>query len=434
MFRAKHSSMQSQAALIASSLSSLSELRPDEVRQIMELLNEPGLSRVIVTDEAACIAYDSADPDGSEGRYALFPEIAMALGGKQVFHAQLVEEAVAARVCLPVRNRASIVGAVYLYEYDAVQAALIRSLQRNLQRISLVVSLAAILLSVLLAFLMSRRIRSILGGIRGIGAGRYDSRVPVHGGDELSQIAGEINVLADRLQQTEAIRQRFVSDASHELKTPLAAITLLSDSIVQNDGMDGETVREFVYDIGREAERLTRVTQKLLELTRIGSRTRERRETVDLRRVAEEAMKMLSALAVERDVRLESNLDGGCLIYANADDIHQVIFNLVENAIKYNHSGGWVRVLLFATEGQAQLLVDDTGEGVPPEKLPHIFDRFYRVDESRTGEQSGSGLGLSIVRDTVEKHGGSVTAVPRETGGMRFRVSLPLQQSEEAAT
>lgn len=358
----------------------------------------------------------------------------MALGGKQVFHAQLVEEAVAARVCLPVRNCASIVGAVYLYEYDAVQAALIRSLQRNLQRISLVVSLAAILLSVLLAFLMSRRIRSILGGIRGIGAGRYDSRVPVHGGDELSQIAGEINVLADRLQQTEAIRQRFVSDASHELKTPLAAITLLSDSIVQNDGMDGETVREFVYDIGREAERLTRVTQKLLELTRIGSRTRERRETVDLRRVAEEAMKMLSALAVERDVRLESNLDEGCLIYANADDVHQVIFNLVENAIKYNHSGGWVRVLLFATEGQAQLLVDDTGEGVPPEKLPHIFDRFYRVDESRTGEQSGSGLGLSIVRDTVEKHGGSVTAVPRETGGMRFRVSLPLQQSQEAAT
>ena len=94
-------------------------------------------------------------------------------------------------------------------------------------------------------------------------------------------------------------------------------------------------------------------------------------------------------------------------------------------AIKYNVSGGSVQVLLFSREGQVHLIVDDTGEGVPPEKLAHIFDRFYRVDESRTGEQSGSGLGLSIVLDAAEKNGGSVSAENREEGGMRFRVSFP---------
>ena len=433
LFRAKYSSMQNQASLIASSLSSLSALRPEEVRKIMELLDEVGLSRVIVADEEARIVYDSTDNAENAGKYVLFPELVLALTGKNVFYARLEDGAVSGRASIPVVNRGQVVGAVYLYEYDTAQAALVASLQRDLLRISLAVSGAAVLLSLLLAALMTVRMRALLGGIRGIGAGRYDARVPVHGRDELSQLGSEINVLADRLQQTEAMRQRFVSDASHELKTPLSAITLLSDSIVQNDGMDRATILEFVGDIGREAERLGRVTQKLLELTRLGSAARETRESVDLKRVCEEALKMLRSLAEEQGIALESRLDEGCRVYANADDLHQVVFNLAENAVKYNVPGGLVRLLLYRKDQTVHLLVDDTGVGVPPDKLPHIFDRFYRVDESRTGEKSGSGLGLSIVRDTVEKHGGTVEAALRESGGMRFTVLFPALTGDKGA-
>ena len=392
----------------------------------MVLMDDLRLSRVLVTDEAGKIVYDSTD-SGSEnlGRYALFPEVGLAVSGKNAFRAELSEGAVESRAAMPVVNRERIIGAVYLYEYDTDQAALLSDLRRNLLRISEVVSLAALVVSLLLGYIMSRRTRRIQEGIHDISLGRYDTRIKGDGYDELAEISAEINVLADRLKETERVRQQFVSDASDELKTPLAAITLLADSIVQNDQMDRAMIREFVYDIGREAERLTRVTQKLQELTKLGSKTRESRGVVDMGRVAQEALKMLRAYAEQRSVTLSSTLAEGCRIYANADDIHQVIFNIVENAVKYNRKDGSVNVLLYRKEDRVEMLVDDTGLGVPEEKLQSIFDRFFRVDEARTGEQNGSGLGLAIVWDAVQKHGGTVTAENREVGGMRFRLSFP---------
>ena len=433
LFESKSSSMQNQAALIASSLSSLNTLQTDEVQKVMELLNEAGSSRVIVTDGDARILYDSVDSSLSQGRYVLFSEIILALEGKNVFYARLRDGALIGKACVPVVSRGGIIGTVYLYEYDAEQAALVTDLQNTLRAVSLGVIGAALMLAIILSLLMTGRIRNILSAMRSLGEGDYEARAQVRGKDTLEQLSREVNVLADRLQQTEAMRQRFVSDASHELKTPLAAITLLADSIVQTDGMPMPTVREFVYDIGREAERLRRVTQRLLELSRLHNGSVSLPEQVDLRKVSEEALKMLRPLAEERRVKLESSLDEGCLVLADPDDLHQVIFNLAENAIKYNVPEGQVRVLLYRQEGEARLLVDDTGIGIPEEKLPHIFDRFYRVDESRTGGDEGSsGLGLSIVKETVEKHGGRVEAQRREGGGMRFSVSFPLLVQEKA--
>ena len=426
MFEAKRSSMFNQASLFASSLSSLRTLQTEEVRKVMELLGVQNYSRVVVTDESAGVVYDSTELRSEElGRPAAEEEIGLALEGNNVFRSILRGGAVTSRASMPVMSRGRTIGAVFLYEYDTAQASFIDGLRQNLLRISLLTAAAALGLGVLLGYLISRRTRSILGGIRGIGSGNYDTRITDDGADELGEISREINLLADRLEKTENVRQRFVSDASHELKTPLAAITLLSDSIVQNEGMDRETTREFVADIGREAERLGRVTQQLQALTRMDSRSVERREAVDVRLVTEEALKMLRALAEQRGVELSGNMGGGCLVLANPDEIHQVVFNLAENAVKYNHPGGKVQVLLFRREDTVQLMVDDTGEGVPPEKLEHIFDRFYRVDESRTEEQGGSGLGLSIVLDAVRKNGGSVSASNREGGGMRFHVTFP---------
>lgn len=431
LFESKSSTMQNQASLIASSLSPLNTLHSDEVQKVMELLDKAGVARVIVTDEEARIVYDSVDGPSSRGRYVLFSEVILALEGKNVFSAKLRDGALTGKACVPVMTRGNTIGAVYLYEYDAEQAALVTDLQRILERISGAVIAAALLLAVVLSLLMTGRIRSILGAMRSLGEGDYQARSNVHGSDALEQLSREINVLADRLQQTETMRQRFVSDASHELKTPLAAITLLADSIVQTDGMPMPTVREFVYDIGREAERLRRVTQRLLELTRLHNPYEVEQEKVDLLRLTEEVLKMLRPLAQERSVKLESRLDRGCVVMANADELHQVVFNLVENAIKYNVPQGQVLVLLYSLEGEACLLVDDTGIGIPEDKLPHIFDRFYRVDESRTGGDEGSsGLGLSIVKETVEKHGGRVSAQRRESGGMRFSVTLPLIKPE----
>ncbi len=422
----KRSAMQNQSAIIASSLSSLTVLNADEVEKVIRLLGDLDVTRLIVTDPAASVLYDSSDNEGNAGRYALFPEITSALEGKFVFYYRFGDEATRSRAAVPVTYRGKVIGAVYLYEYSSEHARLVAALRQNLETISVAAFAASLLLALLLARLLNRRMRGMVRGIKNIADGNYQERIPIRGRDELDELARELNVLALRLEQTEELRRRFVSDASHELKTPLAGIRLLSDSIVQNEDMPPELLREFAQDIGQEAERLSRTTEKLLQLTRLDVPKKEKPVPVDLAEVARNALKMLEVLAAEKHVALERELDGGCLIWADPDDIHQVIFNLVENAVKYNVEDGRVTVLLYEREGEVRLHIDDTGIGIPEEDMPHIFDRFYRVDEARSSSRGGSGLGLAIVKETVEKYGGRVTASRRERGGTRFTVAFPL--------
>ncbi len=427
----KRSAMQNQAAIIASSLSALTTLNPEEVDKVIRLLGELDVARLIVTDPAATVLYDSSDQEGNVGRYALFPEITSALEGKFVFYYRFGEEATRSRAAIPVTFRGKVIGAVYLYEYSSEHTRLLAALRSNLETISVAAFAASLLLALLLAYLLNRRMRGMVNGIKNIADGNYGERIAVEGRDELDELARELNMLALRLQQTEELRRRFVSDASHELKTPLAGIRLLSDSIVQNEDMPPELLRDFAQDIGIEAERLSRTTEKLLQLTRLDLPKQERLGPVDLAEVIENALKMLRVLAAEKQVSLEPELASGCIIRAEADDIHQVIFNLVENAIKYNREDGRVTVLLYAREGEVRIHIDDTGIGIPAQDLPHIFDRFYRVDEARNSARGGSGLGLAIVKETVEKYGGRVSASQRESGGTRFTVTFPLWEEGE---
>ena len=261
--------------------------------------------------------------------------------------------------------------------------------------------------------------------------GNYDYSLTPRGRDEVTELAREFNDMTRRLESTDELRRRFVSDASHELRTPLASIRLLSDSVLQSGDMDEATMREFVADIGSEAERLQRMTEKLMRLTRMDSHVQSQRDRVDLKRAAEKAVHLLQPLAQSRNVTIFSELEEGCCVWASPDDMHQIIFNLAENAIKYNSFGGNVFLRLSKADGIVTLTVEDTGIGIPEEDLPHIFARFYRVDKARSGEVGGSGLGLSIVHDAVKNNGGEIRAFRRETVGTRFEASFP--EMKEAA-
>lgn len=430
LYEAKRNTMQNRAAVIASSLSTLASPNADEVEKVIRLLGEMDLTRLVITDSSAKILYDSSDNEGNRDKYALFSEVTAALGGNSVFYYNFSSDATKSRAAIPITYRGKIIGAVYIYEYSSEEAELINSLRINLGTISVGVFAAAILLAVLFSRFISRRLRSVVGAIKNVAAEKYNYRITVRGSDEIDELATEFNALADRLQKTEELRQRFVSDASHELKTPLAGIRLLSDSITQNQDIPPELLREFVQDIGLEAERLSRITEKLLSLTRLDVKREEKLGGVDIAAVIRDAMKMLKTLGAEKQVSIECELSDGCVIWANSDDIHEVAFNLIENAIKYNVKNGSVRVLLYAKDNRANLIIDDTGIGIPEEDMPHIFDRFYRVDKARNNDVGGSGLGLAIVKDTVEKHAGKVTVSRRESGGTRFTVSFPLYEGQ----
>lgn len=438
-YQTKQTSMQNQAAVLASALATGPEALTADgaARTVNLLLGSLGVTRVVVTDPSGLVLCDfqrevEGDAAGqyvqrtdTAGKYVLFWESVTALRGNNVFRSNYADGVFQSWAAVPVTYRSMTQGSVCLYEYDAEQGAMLQGIQRNLRSISIVICLVSLVMGVVFSKALTRRIAQLLRAVRTVREGEYSHRVSVRGGDELSRLADEFNELTGRLQTTEEVRRRFVSDASHELKTPLASIRLLTDSILQADHMDSETAREFLTDIGDEAERLTRITEKLLTLTRLDTARTVQAVPVDVGAVVERVEHMLSPLAKAVEVHLELHLQKGCVILATEDDLYQVAFNLMENAVKYNLPGGTVTVTLTADEQWVTLQVEDTGVGIPEEDLPKIFDRFYRVDKARSRAAGGTGLGLSIVRDTVLQHGGAVTARRREPEGTCFTVRFP---------
>lgn len=444
VFKSKAAALQSQTSVVASALSVSETLTPEGVEQSMLLLEDVTATRVLVTDSAGLVLYDSSELDRSVNRYALIDELIAALRGNDVFRSEYRENAFRSHAAAPIQYRGDTIGAVYLYEYDSAQANLLMSIQSNLRYLSLVICVVAAVLCLVFAKALSRGIGRLLRAIRTVRQGEYSHRVDARGRDELALLAGEFNQLTDRLQTTEEVRRRFVSDASHELKTPLASIRLLTDSILQSENMSPEMVRDFVSDIGEEAERLTRISEKLLTLTRLDAKVQIPHEPVDVGRVVLRVERMLRPLAQAVDVTLRCDLRTDCCILAGEDELYQIAFNLMENAVKYNLPGGQVTVCLRklaqvdadlalspSPYGYVMLEVSDTGVGIPDEDRDKIFNRFYRVDKARSRAAGGTGLGLSIVRDTVRLHNGVIRVEPGKTGGTRFEVVFPACEPPE---
>ena len=427
VFANKQETMLSQVSVMSSSLSGLEKLSVEGVVQVMELVDVYEFDRVIVTDEASRILYDSSEQERT-GATALYAEVLDALDGEAVFGSSYDGEAFVSRAAAPVVSYGEVIGCVYLCQRDTQQAELIAEIQGRLRGISIVAGALTLVVIVLFTKALTRRITDLVRAMRVVREGGYEYRIDPRGSDEVTELAEEFNDMSQRLQDTEELRRRFVSDASHELRTPLASIRLLSDSIVQSENMDEETMREFVTDIGSEAERLQRLTEKLMMLTKMDSGIEQRITEVDMKKVAESTVHLLEPLAEAKEVGISMSLADGCLINANEDSVYQIIFNLAENAIKYNVPGGMVYIILEARGGHAILTVEDTGIGIPDEDMEHIFSRFYRVDKARSREAGGSGLGLSIVHDTVSSFGGSIEVEHAENAGTRFTVHFPLAE------
>jgi len=266
--------------------------------------------------------------------------------------------------------------------------------------------------------------------MRIIHSGDYSHKVRLRGHDELNLLADEFNNLTERLQTSENKRRQFVSDASHELKTPLASIKLLSDSILQNE-MDMDTVKEFVGDIGNEAERLNRMSQKLLSLSRIESQEDGDCEIIFMAPTIQRVIKMLSGLASANEIDIITDYSQDAPILILEDDLHEIVFNLVENGIKYNRTKGQLFIRTYRDADNAVLSIRDTGAGIPPEALPHVFERFFRVDKARSRKSGGSGLGLSIVKNLVERNGGTIHVESTPEVGSVFTVTFPIFDTEE---
>ena len=230
-----------------------------------------------------------------------------------------------------------------------------------------------------------------------------------------------------KLETTEKARNEFVSNASHELKTPLTSMKVLTESLLHSEHFDEGLTREFLSDINFEIDRLTALVTDLLLLTQMDKQsTAFVFEDVNLGDVMERALKNLVMLAKSKEITIDAAINNECIVRGDNMRLYQMVTNLTDNAIKYTPEGGHIRVSLDAFEDAAYLRVQDNGIGIPKEDIDHIFDRFYRVDRARARDAGGTGLGLSIVYQIVELHGGTIEVQSEEGRGTLFTVRLPL--------
>lgn len=421
--------MLERSQLVAVEISELDVLNHSTVSKAINALGNLKVSRIVVTDKSGLGIYDSLPQMEAIGKYVMLPEVVEALRGNDVFSWQYEKAAMLSRAACPIVNGNTIVGSVYIVEYDMQQGAVMQYQQRSTLTVTIVLEVLLIIFSLIFSRAYSRRMRKLTDSIGTIRTGDYSRKVNVGGNDELTVLGDEFNDLVEILNASEETRRQFVSDASHELKTPLASIKLLSDSILQND-LDVETVREFVGDIGNEADRLTRMTQKLLSITKAEGNTDKEREITWIAPTVEKVARMVSANAAERNISVNVEIFQDCSILIIEDDLYQILFNLAENGIKYNNDGGSLTLSLTRIGDDAVLKITDTGVGIPQDAIDRVFERFYRVDKARSRQSGGSGLGLSIVKTMVERNDGTITVSSQENLGSTFTVTFPVFDME----
>ncbi len=314
---------------------------------------------------------------------------------------------------------------VYISQVQEIYESL-RDIQVKIMSWMVIVALAVLLVNMLVLRTITRPIGELNEGISRMGKGDLSARVSVRGKNEFSDLAKAFNSMSERLEQLDNSRNQFVSNASHELKTPLSTMKILIETLLYQDPMDTGMTKEFLNDINQEIDRLSRIVSDLLTLVNIDDGIKLNLEELDIGALLQDQVKRLTPLARENGIELDCSVKDSLEVNGDTLKLQQVVYNIIDNAIKYTPRGGEVHCTLARSGKTAVIRVADTGVGIPEADLPHIFDRFYRVDKARSRETGGTGLGLSIVRQFVLLHGGSIEAKSTLGKGSTFIIELPL--------
>ena len=293
-----------------------------------------------------------------------------------------------------------------------------------------VVGIALILVAMFSVFLADRMVRpihKITGAIENVTEGYSDDVLHVDTFTETRQLSEAFNKMLGRLKILDESREEFVSNVSHELKTPMTSMKVLADSLLEQENVPVEMYQEFMHDIAKEIDRENQIITDLLSLVKMDRSGQTMNiQSVNINDLLEQILKRLKPIAEKKNV--EMVMESFRPVNAEIDETKftLAVSNLVENAIKYNHENGWVHVSLNADHKYFFVKVEDSGIGIPEQDQAHIFERFYRVDKSHSREMGGTGLGLAIARNAVLVHRGSIKVYSNEGEGTTFTVRIPL--------
>jgi len=298
--------------------------------------------------------------------------------------------------------------------------------QKGILIIGIIVVLA-IFLGYILSTILVKPFARVTKAIEDLTDGYQNEEISVPDYTETALITDAFNKMLSRMKTLDESRQEFVSNVSHELKTPMTSMKVLADSLVGQQGVPEELYQEFLSDITEEIDRENKIITDLLSLVKMDKKAADMNiSNMNINELLENILKRLRPIADQR--RIDLILDSFRPVTADVDEVKftLAISNLVENGIKYNVDEGWVRVTLDADHKDFYVTVADSGLGIPEDSIERIFERFYRVDKSHSREIGGTGLGLAITRSSIAMHHGIIKVSSKEGEGTTFTVKIPL--------
>lgn len=391
----------------------------------LELLSNSYGGRFLLVDRDFKVIKDTYNED--EGKILISPEIIKCFKGENdsgyTRNGELLE------IAVPVKSPdvQQLQGAMLVtFSCSEIMATVYELEQKGVLIVAIIVALA-ILLGYILSTVLVKPFARVTKAIEDLTDGYQNEQISVPDYTETVLITDAFNKMVARMKVLDESRQEFVSNVSHELKTPLTSMKVLADSLVGQEGVPEELYQEFMRDITAEIDRENKIITDLLTLVKMDKKTSELNIShLDINQLLEAILKRLRPIADKRNIDLI--LDSFRTVEADVDEIKftSAISNLVENGIKYNVDDGWVRVSLDADHKYFYVTVADSGLGIPEDSIDRIFERFYRVDKSHSREIGGTGLGLAITRSSIAMHHGVIKVFSKEGEGTTFSVRIPL--------
>lgn len=414
-----------QAQIMSTSLARQSQ--SEQERSLIAFGQQfPG--RLLLLDSSGAVSFDNFASYRKGQDLSLYPEVRQALAGKPAANHYRGQGLWTMQAAVPIWQGRNVAGVLlYVHSLQTLSQTL-RQLAWLLLGSGVLVLLLTFAVSSAVAGRITRPLKRLDVAVQALARGEPHQKLSTHGRDELTTLTHNFNLMAGRLQQSEQQRRQFLSDAAHELRTPLASLQALLEPLTEGDfSLSSEQYREFLSDALSEVGRLHRLVEELLQQGRLEGTVQLEKTLQDPSRVVKSVLRLLAGTADVSDVQLIHHpLEAGPIqLLADGEKLKQVVVNLVDNAIKHSPPGSTVAVQEGLTADEYSLTVSDQGNGISPDDLPHIFERFYRGDKARRRHTGGSGLGLAIALRIAELHAGSI-AVESELGkGSRFALRLP---------
>lgn len=387
-------------------------------------------ARILIINSDYIIVKDNYIFD--EGKTIITEDVINAFKGKS--HSHINYKSSSAVITTPIiddTGKISGVIKVSLSGYATIQTI------NYMKRISIAVMIALLLvfsgILVFVIYKLTSPAKDMKEAILSLSDGDKNARIKKQTIKEYKDIGDAVNVLLDRLESIDGSRDEFVSNVSHELKTPMTSMKVLADSLLATENAPIEMYKEFMQDIAEEIDRENEIIGDLLNLVRTdGERAVLNIETVDVNELMEVVLKRLKPIALKNNI--EIIFESMRPVTASIDRVKFIIVltNIIENAIKYNHPEGWVKITLNADHKFFYVDVSDSGIGIPEECKDHVFERFYRVDKARSRETGGTGLGLTITKNIVLLHKGTIKFYSKENEGTTFNIRIPLNYGGKA--